>query len=80
VRALLVVAAFCALLIVGCGGGTDEAAGPPSTTGATESTPAPDASGRRPAPAIEGVSLDGEPISLADYRGRPVFVNVWSSW
>jgi hypothetical protein len=28
------------------------------------------------APAIAGRSLDGEPLSLAGYRGRPVLVNV----
>lgn len=35
---------------------------------------------RELAPAIEGVTIDGERIALADFRGRPVFVNVWSSW
>ena len=35
---------------------------------------------RELAPAIEGVTIDGERLSLADFRGRPVFVNVWSSW
>jgi RTX calcium-binding nonapeptide repeat (4 copies) len=34
----------------------------------------------RIAPAIEGTTLDGERITLASFRGRPVFVNVWSSW
>lgn len=29
---------------------------------------------------LAGPGLDGEPISLADFRGKPVFVNVWSSW
>jgi peroxiredoxin len=32
------------------------------------------------APEISGRSLDGETISLGDFRGRPVVVNVWSSW
>jgi hypothetical protein len=35
---------------------------------------------RPAAPPIEGTTLDGERISLADFRGKPVFVNVWSSW
>ena len=30
-----------------------------------------------PAPEIAGVTLDGEPFSLADLRGRPVVVNFW---
>jgi RTX calcium-binding nonapeptide repeat (4 copies) len=35
---------------------------------------------RRIAPAIAGVTLEGRRLSLAAFRGRPVFVNVWSSW
>ncbi|MEX0851595.1 MAG: hypothetical protein WD015_08810 [Gaiellaceae bacterium] len=79
-RALTLVAALCALVLAGCGSGTDEEAVAPTTSAAETAPPPPDASGRPPAPAVEGTSLDGEPLSLADYRGRPVFVNVWSSW
>jgi hypothetical protein len=78
VRALGFLLAFCALVAVGCGGGSmaEEAAPPVETTPAAPPTNA----NRPPAPAIEGESLDGERISLADLRGRAVFVNVWSSW
>jgi cytochrome c biogenesis protein CcmG/thiol:disulfide interchange protein DsbE len=31
----------------------------------------------QPAPEITGTTLDGEPFSLADLRGRPVVVNFW---
>lgn len=31
----------------------------------------------RPAPAFAGTTLDGEALSLADLRGRPVIVNFW---
>jgi cytochrome c biogenesis protein CcmG/thiol:disulfide interchange protein DsbE len=31
----------------------------------------------RPAPAFAGTTLDGERLSLADLRGRPVIVNFW---
>ena len=31
----------------------------------------------RPAPAFAGTTLDGETLSLADLRGRPVIVNFW---
>lgn len=75
-RALGLLLALGALVAAGCGGGTgtEEAAAPADTT------PPPEAAKRLPAPPIEGVSLDGERISLADFRGKPVFVNVWSSW
>jgi cytochrome c biogenesis protein CcmG/thiol:disulfide interchange protein DsbE len=31
----------------------------------------------QPAPAINGITLDGSSINLADYRGRPVVINFW---
>ena len=34
----------------------------------------------RAGPAIEGLTLDGKRLSLADFRGRPVLVNTWASW
>ena len=35
---------------------------------------------RKPAPATAGRTVTGSKASLAALRGRPVFVNVWSSW
>lgn len=32
------------------------------------------------APRIVGLTLDGKRLSLASLRGKPVIVNVWSSW
>ena len=34
----------------------------------------------RPAPPIAGTTLDGKRLALADLRGKPVVINVWSSW
>ena len=34
----------------------------------------------RAAPAFETVDLEGRPVRLADYRGRPVLLNFWASW
>jgi hypothetical protein len=74
VRAIAVLASvLLALAAAGCGGGSDEAA-PPDTA------PPPPTTSARHAPDIEGVTIDGERVSLADYRGRPVFVNVWAAW
>jgi uncharacterized lipoprotein YajG len=68
VRHVLTLAA-AVVLLAGCGGGDG---------GATPQTIATVAA--RVAPEIQGTTLDGETISLGDFRGRPVVVNVWSSW
>jgi peroxiredoxin len=34
----------------------------------------------RPAPAFQISSLDGNQVSLADFRGKPVIVNFWATW
>jgi cytochrome c biogenesis protein CcmG/thiol:disulfide interchange protein DsbE len=33
-----------------------------------------------PAPAFALLSLDGQPVSLADFKGGPVVVNFWGAW
>ncbi len=33
-----------------------------------------------PAPALAFTTRAGAPASLADFRGRPVLVNVWATW
>ena len=35
---------------------------------------------REQAPAVEGETLDGDPVSLADYSGDVVVMNFWASW
>jgi hypothetical protein len=75
VRVIAVLASvLLAIAAAGCGGGSDEAA-PPDTT-----SPPPRTTQARQAPDIEGVTLDGDRVSLSDFRGRPLFVNVWAAW
>jgi peroxiredoxin len=33
-----------------------------------------------PAPDFTAVSLNGEIVSLSDFRGKPVWLNFWGSW
>ena len=33
-----------------------------------------------PKTPVAGITLDGKRLSLADLRGKPVLINVWSSW
>jgi thiol-disulfide isomerase/thioredoxin len=35
---------------------------------------------RKPAPDLEGETLDGDPVALSDFEGKTVVVNVWGSW
>jgi hypothetical protein len=73
-RGLLAIAALCALVAAACGGEM------PAPEAPSETTPASEATSREPAPDVSGQTLDGTVASLAALRGRPVFVNVWSSW
>ena len=65
-RAILIVilASFTpGLLITGCAGGSE-----PQT--ATVGQPAPD---------FELQNLDGEPVSLSDFKGKTVLINNWNT-
>jgi hypothetical protein len=68
----LVLAAALALAAVGCGGGDE--------SGDAVSPAAPTVADAAASDPIAGETLDGERLSLADFRGRYLFVNVWSSW
>ncbi|NKY99059.1 TlpA family protein disulfide reductase [Nocardiopsis alborubida] len=35
---------------------------------------------RLPAPEVSGETLDGEPVSLEDYLGDVLVLNIWASW
>jgi len=41
---------------------------------------AADATAAKPKPPIAGVTVEGKRLALADLRGKPVLINVWSSW
>ncbi len=34
----------------------------------------------KPAPEIDGMTLDGKPLKLSDYRGKVVVLTFWGSW
>ena len=68
-RLALFVVALATLAACGGNSGDDGAAG--STTTGSPPTAAVE---------LEGRTLDGGRLSLADLRGKPIFVNVWASW
>ena len=39
-----------------------------------------EASGQGGAPDFAATDLDGHPVSLAQFRGRPLLINFWASW
>ncbi|MGI9113120.1 MAG: TlpA family protein disulfide reductase [Gaiellaceae bacterium] len=79
---ILPIVMLAALVVAGCGGNESSA---PASSAATATTAAGGAERETATPAgngpdISGVGLKGEALSVADFRGKPVFVNVWSSW
>jgi len=64
------------LLVAGCGGISADRADGGYVRGDFGITVVPPAE-REPAPAVAGTSVDGAPVALADFAGRPVVVNVW---
>lgn len=68
----MLLVAFC-LTAAGCGGGSE------STGVATTAEPSATTASAE-APRLSGTTIEGEKLSLGDFRGRPVLVNVWSAW
>jgi len=80
---ILPLVVLTALALAGCGGNEGDGPAPsaattPTAAGSTERETAKPPAGN--GPDISGTGLDGEALSVADFRGKPVFVNVWSSW
>lgn len=64
-------------------GRTDGGAGQANQQGYVGSTPVVteiSPADRVAQPAVAGQSLDGKPLSTADYVGKVLVVNVWGSW
>lgn len=82
VTRLAAAAAAAVLALTGCAGGNEIENGGAddrfiSGDGTATAFPADE---RVDAPDFSGTTLDGDEISLADYGGRVVVLNVWASW
>ena len=86
-RSRLLRAAAAAALLLASSGCTTTGADEPTRTGSqdgyvgvernlTQIAPAE----RKPLPVVSGSSLDGRPLSTADYAGKVLVINVWGSW
>jgi cytochrome c biogenesis protein CcmG/thiol:disulfide interchange protein DsbE len=74
-----IVAGCAAVAVVAVGlivGLTREGSGTPTLV-----SEGPALTGTAAAPAVAGPELlTGERLTLAEFRGKPVFINVWASW
>jgi hypothetical protein len=59
-------------------GGDDEAATDPAEPAADPGAPREEDTSRPVAPVLVGTTLDGEPLSLEDFKGRPIIVKVFA--
>jgi thiol-disulfide isomerase/thioredoxin len=84
-RPILLLLLLLSLAACGPGAGENEVAGPdqPGWSGPPEAPP----TGRldrshagEAAPATGFEDPDGAPASLADFRGKPVLLNLWATW
>lgn len=66
------------LLLVGCS--ENPSSGDQGFVGSTGLIDRVGAADREAPGAVEGETLEGEPISLDDFAGQVVVVNVWGSW
>ncbi len=82
--ALVAVAALAALGAAGCSGGQIGADSPQSSgqsfVGSSYVSTVYQAGHRAAAPAVTGVTLTGQKISLDSYHGHVLVVNFWGSW
>lgn len=74
-------AAAVAVTLSACGsGGTSGGSGKTNFITGKDGISTVEQGARHDAPAIDGETLDGEKLSIDDYKGKVVVLNVWGSW
>lgn len=80
-RVLVLAALICSVLLAGCSHAVSGSGGDQGfVAGKGIITSVRTAADRKVPGAVAGTTLDGDRVSLADYRGKVVVVNVWGSW
>ncbi|MFJ9680867.1 TlpA family protein disulfide reductase [Streptomyces sp. NPDC101194] len=71
-----------ALTLTACGGDDNKAGGGGNTNFVTGSggISTVDKGDRKPAPKLDGETLEGKQLDVADYKGKVVVLNMWGSW
>jgi len=77
--ALLALTLPCALALAGCSNDVGSSGNQGYVAGKGVITSVRAADRRKPG-EVAGRTLDGKQVSLADFRGKVVVVNVWGSW
>ncbi|MBB5938019.1 TlpA family protein disulfide reductase [Streptomyces zagrosensis] len=79
--ALAAGAAVAALGLTACGtGGTSGGSADTKFVQGTGGVSTVAKQGRKSAPSLSGETLDGKQLSVDDYRGKIVVLNIWGSW
>ncbi|MFH8989243.1 TlpA family protein disulfide reductase [Streptomyces sp. NPDC017940] len=74
-------AAALALTLSACGsGGTSGGSGKTNFITSKDGISTAERGDRHDAPVIDGETLDGKKLSIDDYKGKVVVLNVWGSW
>lgn len=75
---LSLVALLMGASLVGCG--SDQSTGSKGYVAGDGSVTLVPVGKRATPDPVSGTTLEGKPLALADYAGKPVVVNVWGSW
>jgi thiol-disulfide isomerase/thioredoxin len=76
----LILASACVALLTGCGATSSSNTSDTGYISGDGSTVLVAPEERGEAIALAGETLEGSPLDIADWKGKPVVVNLWASW
>lgn len=76
----LILASACVALLSGCGANSTSNTSDTGYISGDGSTVLVAPEERGEAISLAGETLEGSPLDIADWKGKPVVVNLWASW